>query len=124
MVTKIIKFVIVGSVGTVINLIVFTLFFTFNKNAQIAASLAFLVASTTNFYFNKVWTFNYITKGNIIKKWFQYLLANSFGLVINLFILFVLHNKYNLNPYVSQLLGILGGSIFNFYFSTRIFKYE
>ena len=124
MVTKIIKFVIVGSTGTLINFTVFTLFFTFNKNAQIAASLAFLVALTSNFYFNKVWTFNYITKGNIIKKWFQHLLATSFGLAINLFILYILYDRYNLNPYISQFLGIFGGLIFNFYFSSRIFKHD
>ena len=55
---ELVKFCVVGASGYVVNLIVFTLAFGLgNLHHLVAATIAFAVAVTNNFWWNRHWTF-------------------------------------------------------------------
>ena len=55
---QLVKFVLVGGSGYVVNLVVFTLAFEVgNLHHLVAATVAFAVAVTNNFWWNRHWTF-------------------------------------------------------------------
>ncbi len=55
---ELVKFCVVGASGYVVNLIVFTLAFELgNLHHLVAATIAFMVAVTNNFWWNRHWTF-------------------------------------------------------------------
>ena len=55
---QLVKFCVVGGSGYVVNLVVFTLAFELgNLHHLVAATIAFAVAVTNNFWWNRHWTF-------------------------------------------------------------------
>ena len=55
---QLVKFFLVGGSGYVVNLVVFTLAFEVgNLHHLVAATIAFVVAVTNNFWWNRHWTF-------------------------------------------------------------------
>jgi len=56
---QLVKFCVVGGSGYVVNLVVFTLAFELgNLHHLVAATMAFAVAVTNNFWWNRHWTFS------------------------------------------------------------------
>jgi len=122
--SKVLKFGFVGLIGTVINLIVFSIVnrkMGFNHN--IASILAFLVAVINNYIINHVWTFkkeNHL-RGLNLNDFAYYVIGNIFGLLINLILLNVAIYLLKLrNIYISQLIGIFFSMSFNYFFSRYI----
>jgi len=126
MLLRFVKFGAVGATGAIVNFLIFYLTLDIFRNVQITASFSFLFAVTNNFFLNKKWTFNYDVEGNnqntLIKLWFKFVLASFFGLLVNLIVLTILHDVFNYSPYISQIIGLGMGFLFNFYFSSKIFK--
>ncbi len=83
------KFGIVGGSGYVINLAVFALALkVFGLHHILAAIVAFLVAVSNNFHWNRIWTFS--SDGRIGPQAVRFLTVSVGGLVINLVLLVVL----------------------------------
>lgn len=122
-----IGFGIVGSIGAVINIMVYTICkYVFLLNINTSAIIAFVCAVTNNYNFNHKWTFASRTDGDYLKlnQYFAYFLGNIVGLFINLIILNYLVNnlgeKYNI---FYQIAGMISGMAFNFLFAkTFVFK--
>jgi putative flippase GtrA len=119
--TKVLRFGIVGSIGTVIN---FTVYYVMAEIAtlglNVSAIAAFSVAVTINYAINHQWTFR-AENGNQslnLRQFTYYLLGNLVGLLVNLFVLNVfvaiIGIQYHL---VWQMLGIACGMVFNFAFA-------
>lgn len=77
------KFAIVGTVGLGVDFLVFNLLFVFVGLQPVAASvLSFLAAVTSNFIFNRSWTFHDSRTKSLRRQLAQYLLVNVIGLII------------------------------------------
>ena len=84
-----IKYSIIGCTGTIIDVGGFTLLLSFTPlNTFIAAALSFVVAVSSNFVWNKIWTFQ--DRQKLIKRQYaKYLLVSVGGLTLNLFFLWI-----------------------------------
>ena len=57
--TESIKFIIVGVSGVLVNYFILSIsLYVFSLQREIAVALAIFVSMTTNYYFNRIWTFN------------------------------------------------------------------
>jgi len=114
-----VKFMIVGAIGTAINLIVFwlltgylpELFFEHDR-FLIASFIAFMVAVTNNFLLNSYWAFP-DRRGIIHIQYGQFVIASLGGLAINEVMLKLMIDA-GFHHMLSQFIGILMGSSFNF----------
>lgn len=121
---KYLKFAIIGGIGAVINLLVlWTSVEVFNVYYLWAAVLAFIVADTNNFIWNRLWTFK--SKGKIRFQYPQFLLVSVDGLMLNLILLWALveeilpkiglrQDRASLYIVFAQVIAIFLVSIFNF----------
>jgi putative flippase GtrA len=85
------RFAIVGASGYVVNLLVFWL--AVHPGAldhRIAATLAFLVAVTNNFVWNRSWTFAEGSAARVRHQALRFLVVSAGGFVVNLVVLEVL----------------------------------
>lgn len=87
MLNEFFKFAVVGGLGTIINLIIFTTFNLIGFHYIISAILSFLVAVSFNFILNSIWVFKKrntkINKNSAIK----FFIISVISLIINLIIL-------------------------------------
>ena len=121
---KYLKFAVIGGIGALINLAVLWLsvevFFVYYLWG---ATIAFVVADTNNFIWNRLWTFR--SKGSLLPQYSQFLLVSIDGLMLNLIILKTLkeevlpaigigEDKASLYLLLAQAMAILLVSLFNF----------
>ena len=110
-----IKFAIVGLLGTIINLAILYSFTEFFGIFYLySAIVAFIVAATTNYIFNKTWTFKERLRENIGRKYIQFFIVSVVGLIVNLGFLYLFTEYFKLYYIVSQIIAILIGFIINF----------
>ena len=112
------KFLIVGLLGTVTNLILFYIFVDRWEFAALAAStFTFIISSLQNYFLNHIWTFSDQTVNQPVSLMYyiKYLSVALGGLAINLFLLWWL--LFLFSPHlkvIAQAVGIAGGTIINF----------
>lgn len=121
---KYLKFAFIGGIGAIINLaVLWTAVELFFVHYLWAATLAFVIADTNNFIWNRLWTFK--SKGKIHFQYPQFLLVSVDGLMLNLIILWGLveevlpkvglaQDKASLYIVFAQIIAIFLVSIFNF----------
>jgi dolichol-phosphate mannosyltransferase len=119
-----IKFALIGGIGTIINLaILWTAVELFLVHYLWAAVMAFVVADTNNFVWNRWWTFR--SKGKVHVQYSQFLLVSLDGLMLNLIILKTIvedlmptlgigEDRASMFLVVAQIIAIFLVSIFNF----------
>ena len=109
------KFAIVGGVGTLVNiLILYLLTEMVGVYYLFSAIISFLVAMTTNFILNKVWTFKENLKLKIGKKYLQFGLVSTLALLVNLFFLYFFTEIFGIYYLISQVLAIGFALVINF----------
>jgi dolichol-phosphate mannosyltransferase len=128
-----IKFALVGGIGTLINLAIFwTSIEVFYVNEILALILAFVVADTNNFIWNRWWTFR--SKGKIHFQYPQFLLVSANGLMLNIILytaftdhlfpaLGLVEDKASLYQVFAQVICIFMVSLFNF-FANALWTFE
>lgn len=121
---KYLKFAFIGGIGAVINLaVLWTAVELFFVHYLWAATLAFVIADTNNFIWNRLWTFK--SKGKIRFQYPQFLLVSVDGLMLNLIILWALveeilpkmglpQDRASFYIVLAQVIAIFLVSIFNF----------
>lgn len=101
------KFVSVGLVGTFLNI---SFFYYLTEYAgiyyMISAVFAFLVVVTSNFIFNKIWTFKEKLKESVLKKYALFYSVSITALLVNLLFLFVFTEIFGMYYVISQILAI------------------
>ena len=112
---ELIRFIIVGGIGTLLNLAVFSLcLYSFGINYMVSASIAFLCAVTSNYYWNKVWTFRSGGQSGACGQYFEYVIVSVLTLCVNLGVLSIAITVTGLHPVIGQILGIAAATILNF----------
>jgi len=110
-----VKFGVVGGIGTLINIaILYLLTEKVGVYYLISAIFSFLVAMSSNFILNKIWTFKENIKIGIGKKYLQFGLVSVSALLVNLFFLYIFTEVLGIYYIISQILAIGIALIINF----------
>ena len=114
LVTKFLKFSIVGATGVVVDF-----FFTFickeklKFNKYVANSIGFIIAATSNYWLNRIWSFE-STNPNVYTEYFSFVGVAVVGLAINNTVLWLVNEKVGINFYIAKLFAIGVTTIWNF----------
>ncbi len=111
---KFIKFGIVGASGMVVD---FSLTYLFKEifkiQKYIANGIGFTVAATTNFFLNRIWTFE-SNDPEMTIQYLKFFFISFIGLGINTLFLYILVSKYGKKFYLSKLVAIMVVMLWNF----------
>lgn len=111
---KFLKFGIVGTSGVGID---FGITYLFKEKAQIhryiANSIGFICAASSNYIFNRIWTFN-SNDPEIMKQYFIFVFISIIGLAINNLFLYLFETKAHLKFYLAKLVAIGITTLWNF----------
>ena len=111
---KFIKFCIVGFSGMVIDFgTTWLLKEKARVNKYIANSTGFILAATSNYIWNRFWTFH-SENPSIATEYFSFILISLAGLGINNLILYLCTEKLKMNFYLSKLIATGFVTIWNF----------
>lgn len=109
------KFASVGFIGTIINLIILYFFTeTLGVYYLFSAVISFIIAMTSNFILNKVWTFKEKIKLEVSKKYVKFILVSVTALMVNLFFLYIFTEFFGIYYMISQIIAIGLALIINF----------
>ena len=112
---KFIKFSLVGFSGMIVDFgTTWLLKEKARVNKYIANSTGFLLAATSNYFWNRFWTFHSENK-QIVTEYFSFILISFAGLAITNLIIFLLNDKLKINFYISKLFAIGAVTIWNFF---------
>lgn len=111
---KFIKFGIVGFSGLFVD---FGITYFCKEKLKIekflSNSIGFCCAATSNYFLNRIWTFN-STNPQVMLEFGEFFLIALIGLGINLLILWILTTKYSKNFYLSKLFAVVVVTLWNF----------
>lgn len=79
----------------------------------IANSIGFLLAASSNYFFNRIWTFK-SSNPDIAVEYSEFIIISIVGLGINNLILWLILKKFKINFYVAKLFAIAVVTIWNF----------
>lgn len=114
MIEKLIRFGVVGLTGVVIDFAITWLFKERLKvNKFISNGIGFTIAASSNYLFNRIWTFE-STDPHIANQYFTFLLISITGLAINTLLLYLLTNK-KVAFYLAKLIAIAVVTLWNFF---------
>ena len=80
----------------------------------ISNSIGFIIAASSNYFFNRVWTFQ-STNNQIVKEYSSFLLISIFGLGLNNLIIYVVHEKMKFNFYLAKVIATGIVVLWNFF---------
>jgi len=112
---KIIKFCVVGGSGVFVDFAITYVCKEFIKlNKYISNSCGFIVAASTNYLLNRVWTFQSVNPA-IMRQYLIFFGFSLIGLGLNNATIYVLHGKGKWNFYFSKLFAIGVVTFWNFF---------
>jgi putative flippase GtrA len=107
------KFCVVGAIGYVVNLGVFSLLDHEGVHYLLAATCSFVVAATGNYYLNRRWTFH-DRRAHAGIQGLQFFIVSAAALGANLLVLRLLHNQAGLATKPAQAIAIVVATPLNF----------
>jgi putative flippase GtrA len=112
MIFKFLKFIIVGFSGMAVDFsITILLKEKLKVHRYISSSTGFILAASSNYLFNRLWTFQ-SNNPKVFEEYGTFLLISVIGLVINNLFLYVFEKK--LRFYFAKFLAIIVTSLWNF----------
>lgn len=111
---KFLKFCLVGFSGMIIDFGTTWLLKEKRKiNKYIANSAGFILAATSNYIFNRFWTFQ-SENTEVVAEYVSFVLISLIGLGINNLVLYLLTDRMSFNFYLSKLFAIVVVTFWNF----------
>ena len=80
----------------------------------IANSCGFLLATVSNYFLNRYWTFQ-STDSKAFEQFGKFFAIAIIGLIFNNFIIYILNDKLKINFYLSKVFAIAAVSVWNFF---------
>lgn len=118
------KFGLVGLTGTVLHILILFILTEFAGIYYIySAIFAFLVAVTSNFLFNKFWTFRKTSRGKHFKRYAIFFTTAIIAFLINISLLYFFTEFLKINYLISQLIAIALSFWINF-FGSKMFAFK
>lgn len=120
---KFLKFGIVGFSGMLIDFgATYLCKEIFKINKFTSNAIGFILAATSNYFLNRIWTFESYNK-EIGTQYLQFMIVSTIGLGINSLVLYFLNDKLKWNFYLSKLIAIAVTTIWNF-FANLLFTFS
>jgi putative flippase GtrA len=114
LISKFLKFCAVGASGMLIDFgTTWLLKERLRINKYIANSTGFILAATSNYILNRLWTFQ-SHDPDIAVQYISFVLISVAGLGINNLVIYILNDRYKYNFYLSKLFAIAVVTIWNF----------
>ncbi|HAM11333.1 MAG: glycosyl transferase family 2 [Bacteroidetes bacterium GWF2_41_9] len=114
MISKFLKFCVVGSSGMVIDFgTTWLLKERIKINKYAANSTGFILAASSNYFLNRIWTFQNHDPA-IATQYISFILISVVGLGINNLVIYLLNDRLRYNFYLSKLFAIAVVTIWNF----------
>jgi putative flippase GtrA len=111
---KFIKFCIVGFIGVLVDFgITFLFKEVFKVQKYLANAIGFTTAATTNYIFNRMWTFH-SSNPHVLQEFSRFFLIALIGLGINSLIIWAMSGKLKVNFYLSKLVATVIVTAWNF----------
>ncbi len=111
---KFIKFSLVGFSGIFVDFgTTFICKEIFKIQKYISNSLGFILAATSNYIMNRIWTFR-STNPDIFSEFSRFFFIALIGLGINLLIIWAMNGKFKVNFYLSKLVATILVTLWNF----------
>ena len=121
--SKLLKFGIVGCSGMIIDFGATYLCKEILKiNKFLSNGIGFILAATSNYFINRIWTFDSQTE-DIGIQYAQFMTVSVIGLGINSLVLYLLNEKLKWNFYFSKVIAIAITTIWNF-FANLLFTFK
>jgi putative flippase GtrA len=115
LINKFIKFGIVGFSGVIVDFgVTFVCKEWFKIPKYFANAIGFIVAATSNYYLNRIWTF-YSSNPNILREFGEFFIISALGLIINTLVLYICVKRFKMNFYIAKLFAIGVTMIWNFF---------
>lgn len=115
LIIKFVKFGLVGFSGLIIDFSITYLFRNLLKiNQYIANTIGFIVAATSNYIINRIWTFT-SHNPHIFEEYFKFFFVSIFGLGINTVVLYFLVTRLKWKFYFSKFFAIGAATLWNFF---------
>jgi len=112
---KFIKFAVVGFTGLFVD---FGITWLTKEKLRIpkyvANAIGFSSAATTNYFLNRIWTFE-STNPEIMLEYGEFLLISLIGLLLNTLILYLVVSKLKINFYIAKIFAIGMVTVWNFF---------
>jgi dolichol-phosphate mannosyltransferase len=113
--SQLVQFLTVGGLGTVVNLVLLTLFLHLRMSERVAVALAIVLSMVFNFVLNRRFSFGESRKESWVRQFIGFMSACSLGALINYAVTLVLMGKtFRLRPQLAALVGIAAATAFNF----------
>ena len=112
--TKFLRFCVVGASGTAIDFgLTWLCKEIFKIPKFIANAIGFVVAATSNYILNRIWTWG-STNENVGAEYTKFFIVSLIGLGINTLILYILNEKLKWNFYLSKVFATGVEMVWNF----------
>lgn len=85
----------------------------------VANAIGFTSAATTNYFLNRIWTFE-STNPKVMVEYGEFFLISLIGLIVNTIILYLLVSKVKMNFYTSKVFAIGLVTVWNFFANALI----
>jgi dolichol-phosphate mannosyltransferase len=109
------QFLVVGGVGTIVNLAALTALLIAGLSTELAVAAAIFVSMCSNFVLNRRFSFSYARSGAWTRQFLGFIASSSLGAVVNYATtLLILARFAGTLPQVAALVGIAVGTAFNF----------
>jgi dolichol-phosphate mannosyltransferase len=113
--TELLQFLVVGALGTVVNLVALTALLAVGLSTRPAVAFAIFVSMCSNFVLNRRFSFAHARRGPWLRQFGTFVAASSIGALINYAVtVLALREVPGLRPQVAALFGIAVGTAFNF----------
>jgi len=111
---KLLKFCLIGFSGMIIDFgTTWLLKEKIKINKYIANSCGFILAASSNYLWNRIWTFQ-SRNSHIGTEYFSFIFISLIGLGLNNFIIWILSDKMKWNFYLSKMIAIGTVTLWNF----------
>jgi len=111
---KFLKFCLIGFTGMVIDFgTTWLLKEKVRINKYIANSTGFVLAATSNYIWNRLWTFH-SENPKVVTEYLSFIIISVAGLGLNNFVIYVMNDKLKLNFYISKLIATVVVTVWNF----------
>ena len=112
---KFLKFGVVGFSGVFVDFgITYLAKEKFGVQKYVANAIGFCSAATTNYFLNRIWTFE-STNPEVMVEYTEFFLISLIGLGINTFVLWLLVSRFKMNFYIAKIFAIGVVTIWNFF---------
>lgn len=107
------QFLLVGTSGLVVNLLLLTVFLTAGVPPKAAVASAIFLSMTLNFALNRRFTFSNAGREPVARQFIGFISTSTFGAVVNYFVTLWLWNLFHYNQ-IAAAIGVISGTAFNF----------